>query len=84
MEINENGEATETYNDELVNDAANDAPPPQDAMTTTTADATKDGGEDDNVGAKEGDDEDEVDGTNVGEEGGEIRRSKTATAKKRM
>ena len=37
VEINNNREVAETDNDKLVVDAVNDAPPPQDAMTTTMA-----------------------------------------------
>ena len=37
----ENREVAETENDELVVDAANNTPPPQDAMTTTMADVAK-------------------------------------------
>ena len=38
VEINKNGEVAETDNDKLFIDAVNGAPPPQDAMTNTTAD----------------------------------------------
>ena len=41
VEINNNGEVIDMDNDKLVINAANDDPPPQDAMTTTTATATK-------------------------------------------
>ena len=37
VEISENGEVVETDNDKLVVDAANDSPPPQEAMNNTTA-----------------------------------------------
>ena len=43
VEINDKREVTETYNDELVVNAANDAPPPQGDMTTTTATACQGG-----------------------------------------
>ena len=44
-------EVAETDNDELVIDAVNDIPPPQDAMNTTKTSATEEGRDDDNVGA---------------------------------
>ena len=81
-DIKNNGDFIETDNDELVVDAANNAPPPQDApnTTTTTAAATEEGG--DNVGAKDGDDnDDEADYTKGGEERGAIPRSKTEMTK---
>ena len=58
VEINKNGEVAETDNDELVDNAANDTPPPQDAMTTTTSAVAKEGREDNNVGAEDGNDDD--------------------------
>ena len=72
MEINENREVAETDNDELVVDAANDAPPPQDAPTATMTmvDATEEGGDDDDMGAEDGDGNDKADNTKGGEEGG--------------
>ena len=75
VEINKNGKVTKIDNDELVVDAANDAPPPQDATTTTTEAAAKEGGENDDVGAEDGDKNYEADNTNGGEERGTIRRS---------
>ena len=56
MEVNDEREGIETYNDKLVIDAANNAPPPQDTLTTTmtTEDAAKEIGYDDDVGAKDG------------------------------
>ena len=81
VEINENGEVAAIDNDELVVDAANDAPPPQDAMTTTTADAAEEGGEN-NVGAKDGSDNNEADDTKGGKEWGAIRWSKPETTTK--
>ena len=58
VEINENGEVVETENDELVVDAANNAPPPQESPTTTTATAAaaEEGGHDNAVGTKDGGD----------------------------
>ena len=78
VEINKNRDVTETDHDKLVVDAANNAPPPQDATTTTTAAVVEEGGDDDNVGVKDGDNKDDVEDTKWGEEGGAIRRLKTA------
>ena len=73
VEINK---VAETDNRKIVVDAANDAPPPQDAMPITMAAATEEGGDDNNVGAKDGDNDNEADNTNGG---GAVRRSKTET-----
>ena len=78
VDIKDNEEVAETDNAKLVVDAANDATPPQDALTTntTTAAAAEEGGDNDNVGAKDGSNNtDEADGTTGGEEGGAIPRS---------
>ena len=48
-------------------------------MTTNTAVVTKEGKDDNDVGAKDDRDDDELDDTKWGEEGGAIRRLKTAT-----
>ena len=50
VEINKNREVIETDNEELVVDAANDAPPPQDAPTTprNTESASEEGRDDEN------------------------------------
>ena len=56
MEISKNGEIVKTDNDELAFNTANDAPhPPQDAPTPTrtTAAISDEGGDDDDVGAKD-------------------------------
>ena len=74
MEINENGEVTEMDNDELAVDAANEAPPSLDAMTTTTAADSEEGGEDDNG----------ADNIKGGEERGAFRRSDMAKTTKTM
>ena len=63
MEINE---VAETDNDELVSDTANDAPSHQAAMTTTTAAATEEGWDDNNVGTYDGDNDNEADNTKGG------------------
>ena len=49
VEINENREVVETENDKLVTNAANNAPPPLDALTitTTTETASEEGVKDD-------------------------------------
>ena len=81
MDINENGEVVETDNEKLVIDAANDGPPPQDALNTTMATAAnaKEGGDDNNVGAEE-----EADDTKGVRRGGVIPRPKTGTTTKTM
>ena len=78
VEINE---VTETYNDELVFDAANDTHPPQDAMPNSTAVTDGEGGDDDDVVADDGDNEDEADNTKGGGggRGWEILLSNTGT-----
>ena len=63
-------------------DAANDTPPPQGAMTTNMTAAAKEGGYKDDVGAEDGDNDDEADGTKGGKERGGIRWSKTETTTK--
>ena len=55
-----------TYNDELVVDAANDAPYLQNTMTTTTADVVKEKGGRRRCGCRDGNEEDEVDDTKWG------------------
>ena len=60
VEIKKNREVVETDNDKLFLDAANDNPPPKDALTTTrtmTAAAEKIK-EDDDVGAEDGNNDD--------------------------
>ena len=74
MDINE---VKNIDNDELVVDATNDAPLPQDAMTNTKADADEEDGDDNNVGAEDGNNNNEVEDTKGREEGGAIRWSKT-------
>ena len=54
VEINKNREVAETDNDKLVVDATNDAHPPQDVMNTPTAADAKEGRDNNNVGAEEG------------------------------
>ena len=70
----------ETDNDELVVDAVNNTPPPQDAMTTNKADAAEEGGDNDDVGSEDCNNDNEANNTKGGEEGGEIRWSKTGMA----
>ena len=71
VEINE---VAETDKEELLFDDKNDNPTPQDAMTTATAAATDEDGNDNDVGTKDGSGEDEADDT---KEGG-VPWSKTA------
>ena len=78
LEINENREVAETNNEKLVVDATNNTPPSQDAMTITTAAASKEVGHKDDMGSKDGDNND-ADNTKGEGEGGAIWRSKTAT-----
>ena len=56
----------EMDNDELVVGAANDAPPPQDAMTTNTEVVAEEVRKYDDVGAKDSDDNGEADDTKGG------------------
>ena len=64
LEINK---VTDTDKNKLVVDATNDAPPPQDAMATATTDAAEEVREDNNVNAKDGNDENEADNTKGGD-----------------
>ena len=82
LEINEKGGVTDMDNDELVVGAGNDAPPHQDAMTITTEATSKEGGDNENVDAEDGN-INEAEDTKGGEEGGGFRRLKTATTTKR-
>ena len=77
VEINK---VTETQHDKIVVDAANDAPPTQDATTTTMEAAAEEGGDDNNVGAEDGKDDNEADNTKGRRRGGGIWRLKKATA----
>ena len=70
VEINQ---VAETDNNELVVDAANGAPPTQDAMTTTTVDAAEEGRDNDDVGAEDGNNNNEANNTKGGKEGRAIR-----------
>ena len=79
LDMIKNGEVVEIDNDELVVDATNDAPPPQDAMNTNTAAAAEEGRDEDDVCADDGNGNNEADDTKGGEEGGAIWRSETAT-----
>ena len=71
VEINKNGDIVETDNEKIVVDAANDAPSPQDSLTTTktTAAVAKEGGDDDYVGAEDRNNNDGADDTKGGGEG---------------
>ena len=70
VQINENGEVTVTDNDELVFDATNDASPTQYAMTNTTEAVAKESRDDDDVCAEDRNNNEGVDDTKWGEEGG--------------
>ena len=79
LDINKNGEVVKTDNEKLVVDAANDAPPLQDALTTstTTAASAEEGRDDEDVGAKDSDDnDDEEDYTKGGVRRGARKRQR--------
>ena len=78
VEIKEKVEVAETDNDELVFNDTNDAPPPQDAMTTTTAASDKEGEDEKYVRDEDYDNDNDVDDTKGGEEGGAIQLPNTA------